>query len=137
TVTYTPDADYNGSDTYTYTVTSGGVTETATVNVTIDPVADIVDDSDSTNEDTAVTTNVLANDSFEDAGAAVTSVTQGSHGSVVNNNDGTVTYTPNADYNGSDSYTYTVTSGGVTETATVNVTINAVADIADDSDSTS
>ena len=54
---------YNGTDSaYTYTVTSGGVTETATVNVTIDPVADIADDSDSTNEDTAVTTNVLAND---------------------------------------------------------------------------
>ena len=136
TVTYTPNADYNGTDSYTYTVTSGGVTETATVNVTIDPVADIADDSDTTDEDTAVTTNVLANDSFEDAGAAVTSVTQGAHGSVANNNDGTVTYTPDADYNGSDSYTYTVTSGGVTETATVNVTINAVADIADDSDST-
>src|SRR6185436_8572352 len=136
TVTYTPNADYNGSDSYTYTVTSGGVTETATVNVTINAVADIADDSDSTNEDTAVTTNVLANDTFEDAGAAVTGVTQGAHGSVVNNGDGTVTYTPNADYNGSDSYTYTVTSGGVTETATVNVTVNAVADIADDTDST-
>src|SRR6185437_6898977 len=120
----------------TYTVTSGGVTETATVNVTIIAVADIADDSDSTNEDTAVTTNVLANDTFEDAGAAVTGVTQGAHGSVVNNGDGTVTYTPNADYNGSDSYTYTVTSGGVTETATVNVTISAVADIANDSAST-
>ncbi len=102
------------SDSYTYTVTSGGVTETATVNVTINAVADIVNDSDTTDEDTAVTTNVLANDTFEDAGAAVTSVTQGAHGSVVNNNDGTVTYTPDADYNGTDSYTYTVTSGGVT-----------------------
>jgi acylphosphatase len=136
TITYTPNADYNGPDSYTYTVTSGGVTETATVNVTINAVTDIADDGDSTDEDTAVTTNVLANDSFEDAGAAVTSVTQGAHGSVVNNGDGTVTYTPNADYNGSDSYTYTVTAGGVTETATVNVTISAVADIANDSDST-
>src|SRR6185295_12390718 len=124
TVTYTPNADYNGPDSYTYTVTSGGVTETTTVTVTVSPVADIVADSATTNEDTAVTTNVLANDTFEDAGAAVTSMTQGAHGSVVNNGDGTVTYTPNADYNGSDSYTYTVTSGGVTETATVNVTVN-------------
>ncbi len=105
-------------------MTSGGVTETATVNVTINAVADIVDDSDSTNEDMSVTTNVLANDTFEGT-PSVTGVTQGAHGSVVNNADGTVTYTPNADYNGSDSYTYTVTSGGVTETATVNVTINA------------
>src|SRR5207253_1662987 len=136
TVTYTPNPDYNGPDSYTYTVTSGGVTETATVNVTVTAAADNANDSATTNEDTAVTTNVLANDSFEDSGAAVTGVTQGTHGSVVNNGDGTITYTPDADYNGSDSYTYTVTAGGVTETATVNVTITAVADIADDSDST-
>jgi VCBS repeat-containing protein len=137
TVTYTPDADYNGSDSYTYTVTSpAGVTETATVNVTINPVADIADDTQTTDEDTAVTTDVLANDNFEGS-PVVSAVTQGAHGTVVNNNDGTVTYTPDADYNGSDSYTYTVTSpAGVTETATVNVTINPVADIADDTQTT-
>jgi acylphosphatase len=137
TVTYTPDADYNGSDSYTYTVTSPtGVTETATVNVTINPVIDITDDTVVTDEDTAVTTSVLANDDFEGS-PVVTGVTQGAHGTVVNNNDGTVTYTPNADYNGSDSYTYTVTSPtGVTETATVNVTINPVVDIVDDIETT-
>src|SRR4029079_68003 len=100
----------------------------------VNPVVDIADDTASGNEDTAITTNVLANDTFEGS-PVVTGVTQGAHGTVTNNNDGTVTYTPNADYNGSDTYTYTVTSGGVTETATVNVTINPVADIADDSDS--
>ena len=41
------------------------------------------------------------------------------NGSVVVNNDGTITYTPNQDYNGADEFTYTVTSGGVTETTTV------------------
>ncbi|WP_292489275.1 Ig-like domain-containing protein, partial [Mesorhizobium sp.] len=70
-------------------------------------------------------TTVLANDSFEGT-PAVTAVTQGANGSVVVNADNSVTYTPNADFNGTDSYTYTVTSGGVTETATVNVTVNAV-----------
>ena len=132
TVTYTPSADFNGSDSYTYTVTSGGVTETATVNVTVSAVADIAADSATTSEDQAITTDVLANDSFEGT-PAVTAVTQGTHGSVVINANGTVTYTPSADFNGSDSYTYTVTSGGVTETATVNVTVSAVADNADDS----
>ena len=50
---------------------------------------------------------------------------------TVNNNgtaattDDFVVYTPNADFNGTDSFTYTVTSGGVTETATVNVTVTA------------
>jgi hypothetical protein len=85
-----------------------------------------------TDEDAAVTTDVLANDNFEGS-PLVTGVTQGAHGTVVNNNDGTVTYTPDADYNGSDSYTYTVTSpAGVAETATVIVTINPIVDIADD-----
>jgi hypothetical protein len=133
TVTYTPDADYNGSDSYIYTVTSPtGVIETATVMVTINPMVDIANDVAVTDEDAAVTTDLLANDNFEGS-PVVSAVTQGAHGTVVNNNDGTVTYTPDADYNGSDSYTYTVTSpAGVTETATVNVTINPVVDVADD-----
>ena len=65
TVTYTPNADFNGTDSFTYTVTSGGVTETATVTVTVNAVADIADDTLTTNEDTPVTINVLANDGFE------------------------------------------------------------------------
>src|SRR5204862_132649 len=80
-VTYTPNADFNGSDSYTYTVTSGGVTETATVNVTVNPVTDIANDIASGNEDTAITTNVLANDSFEGT-PVVSSVTQGTNGTV-------------------------------------------------------
>src|SRR4029079_12683947 len=134
-LTFTPTADFNGSTSCTYYVADGGLTDTATVNVTVNAVADIVGDSATTNEDTSVTTNVLANDSFEGS-PSVTAVTQGAHGTVVNNGDGTVTYTPNADYNGTDSYTYTVTSGGVSETATVNVTVNAVKDAPSGSDNT-
>ena len=137
-VTYTPTADYNGADSFTYTVTSGGVTETATVNVTVNAVADIVADTLSTNEDTAITANLITGtngasaDNFENAGRALTAVTQGTHGAVTFLANGNVTYTPTADYNGADSFTYTVTSGGVTETATVTVTVNAVADIVAD-----
>ncbi|MDN3524185.1 Ig-like domain-containing protein, partial [Halomonas sabkhae] len=128
TFTYTPDADYNGSDSFTYDVEDvNGDTETVTVGLTVTPEADIVDDSATTDEDTTVTTDVLANDTFEGT-PSVTAVTQPTNGTVTNNNDGTVTYTPDADFNGTDSYTYTVTSGGVTETATVGVTVNAVAD---------
>ena len=73
TVTYTPNTDFNGSDSFTYTVTTAaGDTETATVNVTINAVADVNDDTLTTNEDTAGTINVLTNDTFG-AGAAVTS----------------------------------------------------------------
>ena len=135
-LTFTPNADFNGSISFTYKVSDpDGLTDTGSVNVTVDPVADIADDSDTTNEDTAVTTSVLANDSFEGT-PAITAVTQGANGTVVNNGDGTVTYTPNADFNGSDSYTYTVTSGGVTETATVNVTVTPVADAVNDAATT-
>ena len=143
-VVYTPNADFNGTDTFTYTVTSGGITETATVSVTVGAVADIADDATTTSEDTAVSVLVLANDTF-DGSPAITATTNGTHGSVTINDNGTtgnaaddfVVYTPNADFNGTDTFTYTVTSGGITETATVSVTVGAVADIADDSTTTS
>ncbi len=140
-VVYTPNGDFSGSDSFTYTVTSGGATETATVNVTINAVTDIANDTATTNEDTAVNILVQANDTFENPNHAITGTTNGANGTVTVNNNGTagdttddfVIYTANADFNGSDSFTYTVTSGGLTETATVNVTINAVADIVNDS----
>ncbi|MBD1996571.1 tandem-95 repeat protein [Leptolyngbya sp. FACHB-541] len=135
TVTYTPKPDFNGNDSFTYTVSSGGVTETATVNVTINPAVDILNDSSITNEDTSVTIPILDNDSFA-SGATVTAVTNGSNGTVVINSDGIVTYTPKRDFNGNDSFTYTVSSSGVTETATVNVTINPAVDVLNDSSTT-
>ena len=85
TVTYTPNTDYHGSDSFTYTVTTAaGNTETATVTVAVTPVVDVVADTPSTAEDTAVVVNVLGNDTFG-AGANVTSVGAASNGSVVIN----------------------------------------------------
>ena len=91
------------------------------------PVA--VDDAISTNEDTAVTISVLANDTDADGDTlTVASVTQGSHGAVVNNGSN-VRYTPSANFHGSDSFTYTISDGhGGTDTATVIVTIGSVND---------
>ncbi|MDP2677450.1 MAG: cadherin-like domain-containing protein, partial [Rhodoferax sp.] len=127
-ITYTPVADFNGTDSFTYTVTSpAGVTETATVNVTVTPVADIADDVANTLEDTPVITSVLANDNFSGT-TTISAVTQGAHGTVTVNGDKTITYTPVADFNGLDSYTYSVTSAGITETATVSITVTAVVD---------
>jgi hypothetical protein len=145
TVTYTPDADFFGTDSYTYTIEdSDGAQATATVNITItsvndDPVA--VNDDDSVNEDDSVTTNVVANDNAgpdnEDQTLTVVSVTQGANGSVVNNGDGTVTYTPDADFFGTDSYTYTIEdSDGAQATATVSITITSVNDAPEGSDNT-
>ena len=137
-VQYTAVADYNGSDSFTYTVTSGGVTEQATVNVTVTAVADIVNDTVVVNEDSGANSlNLLANDTFENPSRAITAVGAALHGTTSINNNGTagdatddfVVYTPNTNYNGSDTFTYTVTSpAGVTEQATVNVTVNAVND---------
>ncbi|MBE9102917.1 tandem-95 repeat protein, partial [filamentous cyanobacterium LEGE 07170] len=132
TVTYTPDPDFNGTDTFTYTVTSGGVEETATVEVVVNPVVDIDDDDATTNEDVPVQISVLDNDDFEDPNAEITGKTDGDNGTVTINPDGTVTYTPDPDFNGTDTFTYTVTSGGVEETATVEVVVNPVVDIDDD-----
>ena len=85
----------------------------------------------STSEDTAVSFNAITGagggsaDSFENAGRAVTSVTQGANGTVTFTAAGLLTYTPNANFNGTDTFSYTVTSGGVTETATVTVNVAA------------
>jgi large repetitive protein len=138
-VTYTPDSDYNGTDNFTYTVSDGnGGTDTATVTVTVDSKNDAPsaeNDSDSTNEDTAITIDVLSNDTDPDLDTlSIDSVAQGSNGTVTNNGTD-IEYTPNADFNGTDSFTYNVSdSNGGTDTATVNVTIDPVNDdpVADD-----
>jgi CshA-type fibril repeat protein len=124
--TYTPTADYNGPDSFTYTVfdAAAGESLTRTVHITVNPVADIVSDDARTDENKPVTIPVLSNDTFEGS-PVVTSVTQGSHGSVTVNADDTVTYAPDPGWSGQDGFTYTVTSGGVTETASVKVTVIA------------
>ncbi|HGS5852007.1 TPA: Ig-like domain-containing protein, partial [Vibrio parahaemolyticus] len=68
-VTYTPDDNYVGKDTFTYIVTSGGVSESSTVEVNVTPVNDAPvakDDIATTQEDTAVTIDVLSNDTDVD-----------------------------------------------------------------------
>ncbi|MCP4076399.1 MAG: tandem-95 repeat protein, partial [Gammaproteobacteria bacterium] len=131
---YTPNTDFNGEDSISYTLDDGnGATTSGLVTVTVIPVSDIVNNTIITNEDTAASINVLANDSFG-AGAIISSVSQGSNGSVTFINDGTVTYTPNTDYNGTDSFLYTITTAaGDTETGIVNITIKPVSDIISDS----
>ncbi len=87
---------------------------------------DAVDDSAATAVDTAVTVDVLANDSDPDTGdiLTVTSLGTPGAGTAVDNGDGTVTYTPNAGYVGLDSFTYTVSDGnGGEDTATATITI--------------
>ncbi len=132
--TYTPNANYNGPDAFTYKVSDGiGGTDTATVDITVtaenDPPVG-VNDSYTTAEDTPLNIaapGVLANDGDIDGNLlAALLVTGPQHGTLTLNPDGSFTYTPNANYNGPDAFTYKVSDGiGGTDTATVDITVTA------------
>ena len=122
TLKYTPNLDFNGVDTFTYTINGGA---TATVTVTVNPVDDLPvanDDTASTIEDVLVVIDVIANDfDLENDPITVIGFTLPANGAVVDNLDGTFTYTPNAAFSGVDTFTYTI-NGGSTATVTVTVT---------------
>ncbi|EOV0136887.1 tandem-95 repeat protein [Vibrio parahaemolyticus] len=129
--TITPTADWNGSETLTFTATDpSGESVSQTVNFTVTPVADIVADKATVVEDTPTIIKVLGNDTFEDDDKVVSLDTNNgpANGTVSVNPDGSVTYTPNDNYHGTDSFTYIVTSGGVSESTTVNVDVTPVND---------
>jgi hypothetical protein len=77
--------------------------------------------------DSEVTINVLGNDSDPDGDPrAIRSISFGQHGVVDVNDDGTITYAPDAGFNGNDSFTYTIEDGrGGVASARVNVTVVA------------
>ncbi|HFD4062337.1 TPA: tandem-95 repeat protein [Vibrio parahaemolyticus] len=130
--TISPTADWNGSETLTFTATDpSGESISQTVNFTVAPVADIVADKATVVEDTPTIIKVLGNDTFEDDGKVVSLDTNNgpANGTVSVNPDGSVTYTPNDNYHGADSFTYIVTSGGVSESTTVNVDVTPVNDV--------
>ncbi|HCH4040614.1 TPA: tandem-95 repeat protein, partial [Vibrio parahaemolyticus] len=129
--TITPTADWNGSETLTFIATDpSGESVSQPVNFTVAPVADIVADKATVVEDTSTVIKVLGNDTFEGDGKVVSLDTNNgpANGTVSVNPDGSVTYTPNDNYQGTDSFTYIVTSGGVSESTTVSVDVTPVND---------
>ena len=128
---YVGDANYNGSDLITYTVSDGTLTRTATIAVTVTPVNDRPlpqEDSAATLEDQPVTIAVLANDVDPDGDPLTIVEAAAERGTVVINADGTLTYIPPADRYGTDFVRYAVSDGTVTRFASVTIEIAAVHD---------
>ena len=135
TVTYTPAADVSGTDGFAYTVdnTEGITTAAATVTVAISPVNDppvTQADSAETAEDTAVVIDILANDSDIDDAIDVTSLVLGAagNGTVADNGDGSVTYTPNPNVSGTDTFSYTVADSQGAQSSSTQVTIDVASE---------
>ena len=132
-VLYTPAANWHGTDSFTYEVDDGnGGTASASVEVTVAPVNDApeaVDDEASTNEDEAVTVDVLANDTDPDGdGLRVAAVSAPENGSA-EVSAGVVLYMPAANWHGTDRFTYVADDGnGGASEAAVEVTVAPVND---------
>jgi len=135
--TYTPNGNWNGTDSFTYKANDGVLdSNAATVTITVKPVNDApvaVGDTYSTDEDTTLniaTPGVLGNDSDVDGGSITAlSVIGVSHGALTLNTDGSLTYTPSADWNGTDSFTYKANDGALDSgMATVTIAVNPVND---------
>jgi uncharacterized repeat protein (TIGR01451 family) len=134
TITYTPNPNFSGTDTYTYQVCeklNPANCTTATVTVTVQPnQVTAQDDTATTPGNTPIAIPVLGNDSTTGAPlnpASVTFPTPPAHGTVALNPDGTVTYTPAPGYLGTDTFTYQVcdnsTPTPVCDTATATLTV--------------
>ena len=130
-LTYTPALNYNGSDSFTFTVNDGTVNSTsATVSINVIPAPDppAADNQVvAVIEDTPKPITLSGSDPDADA-LTYSIVTQPTHGTL----SGTapnVTYIPNLNYNGADSFTFRVNDGTAnSNTATVTINVSAVND---------
>jgi uncharacterized protein (TIGR03382 family) len=130
-LTYTPDADFNGDDSFTFRVSDGALfSEPSTVSVSTSaendaPVA--VSDEQSLDEDGALDVTLAASDIDEDA-LTYAVVYAPTHG-ILSGTAPDLTYTPDADFNGDDSFTFRVSDGTLfSETAAITLSILAVND---------
>ncbi|MFV0384077.1 Calx-beta domain-containing protein [Paracoccus sp. (in: a-proteobacteria)] len=145
-IAYVPDARADAlapgtvvTEQFEYTISDGnGGIDTASAGISVIAPAVAVDnhapvatgDTVAVDEDDSVTISVLANDTDSDGDdLAVAAFGQGAHGSVIGGDDDSLIYVPDADFHGEDSFTYTITDGVQTSTATVNVTVNPVNDL--------
>jgi VCBS repeat-containing protein len=137
TVTYTPSSGFSGDDSFSYQASDGtDLSLAVTVSITVQPAnrpPEAVNDTYTTAEDEAlvvVAPGVLLNDTDTD-GDALTStlISTASHGSLVLRADGSFSYTPAADFHGSDSFTYKASDGSLASLSrTVTVVVSSIND---------
>ncbi|WP_298681403.1 cadherin-like domain-containing protein, partial [uncultured Magnetospirillum sp.] len=137
TVTFTPDANYNGEVTFSYSVSDGqGGTAQGSATMNLAAVNDGPVTSEVTlaagTEDTSVTiskADLLANASDVDGDTLTAASISADHGTIVDNGDGTVTFTPDANYNGEVTFSYSVSDGqGGTAQGSATMNLAAVND---------
>ena len=138
-VSYTPDPNFNGSDSFTYRANDGFANSgVATVNITVTAVNDApvaANDAGQTVVDQAVEINVLNNDTdIDSSGLTVTNLqTTTDEGGTAAVTSGGVTYTPATGFTGTDTFTYTANDGPAdSNVATVTVTVFAGELVCDD-----
>jgi hypothetical protein len=135
--TYVPEGDFSGEDSFTYLATDDVQdSQTVTVTLVVEPGPDpplAADDSATTDEDTLTVINLIVNDNDPD-GALVNSsvkiVGQPSSGTVTVDENGSASYTPNENFFGTDTFTYTVddAEGATSNEATVTITVTDIND---------
>src|SRR5262249_45564803 len=134
---YTPNVNYNGSDSFSYKANDGSAdSAVATVSLLVSAVNDAptaADDSFTLDEDTTLTVaapGLLGNDGDVDGDSLSAVLVSGpAHGALSLNANGSFNYVPNANYNGTDSFSYKANDGGLdSNVATVTLVINSVND---------
>ena len=130
--TYAPRADFVGDDIFTYIVSNGTLIDTGSVTILVNKpneAPQATDDRVVTQVGTAISGNVLVNDSDADGGTLTARVGEApEHGTLVLRTNGSFTYTPAAGFTGTDSFTYLASDGTDTSTpATVNVQVDPAA----------
>ena len=133
-IDYTPNANWNGIEVITYTVSDGSLSDnTGTLTITVFPINDspvALDDTAIVLEDSGLTSiDIISNDSDLDGDALTfTAVTAGTGNIAVNADNKSVDYTSAANFNGNEEITYTASDGTLSDSGKLTITVTPVND---------